>query len=298
MFPSLTPHTRAPARAPTTALLASAGLLAACLQTLVLQTRLFWQPPSPSLWQWGLALCPETLSPIQLWTLATFPLIHGSAWHWGACLLGLYTVGRSVEPIIGGRHLLGVLALGNLAGGVAHCAAVRLGWIPSGCLLMGLLPMVSTLAGVYATVLPGWRLGAAVLRDGSGWWSLPAGWLDTSDWRWVPKAKHTGWLAAGLGALWWASGWFPEGGPVAVLAGLGVGWTYTRMLGFGDRVFHERITRSPDLLERRVEHMNWEEFVATELNPVLEKISKHGLRSLTPEERRILRHSRRKLEGW
>ena len=57
-------------------------------------------------------------------------------------------------------------------------------------------------------------------------------------------------------------------------------------------------TAGTDLLEYRVEHMNWEEFVICELNPVLEKISRHGLRSLSAEERRILRYSRRKLEGW
>jgi len=44
--------------------------------------------------------------------------------------------------------------------------------------------------------------------------------------------------------------------------------------------------------------MNWEEFLNAELNPVLEKIARHGLRSLNAAERRILRHSRRKLEGW
>jgi hypothetical protein len=70
------------------------------------------------------------------------------------------------------------------------------------------------------------------------------------------------------------------------------------MLGFGDWFFFQRVSERGDLLERRMELMNWEEFLNAELNPVLEKIARHGLRSLNAAERRILRHSRRKLEGW
>jgi len=70
------------------------------------------------------------------------------------------------------------------------------------------------------------------------------------------------------------------------------------MLGFGDRFFFQRMMGEGDPLEQRMEQMNWEEFLNAELNPVLEKIARHGLRSLNAAERRILRHSRRKLEGW
>jgi membrane associated rhomboid family serine protease len=248
------------------------------------------------MWAEALALSWRMVSQGETWRFLSFALAHRSVWHGGAGLAGLYVAGRSIEPIIGGKHLLAVLALGNLAAAAAHCGAARIGWMAPEQPLLGTLPLLFTLIGVYGTILPGWRLGAAVSwRAGRA--AGPV-WMDTSTWKCPPKAKHTAWFSAALGAAWWASGWLPEYGPIAMLAGLGTGWCYARLLGFGDRFFYERIAQSTDLLERRVESMDWEEFVNTELNPVLEKIARHGLRSLTADEKRILRHSRRKLEGW
>ncbi len=275
------------ARAPTAACLGIVCVLAAVLQAA------FHFSVTPSLgrptWEASFGLSWEAVSGGEPWRLLCFFLAHHSPLHMAAGVVGLYVTGRSVEHIVGSRHFLALTLLGSLAGGLAHCLAGALGWIEPGQILLGTWPMVFAVIGVYGTVLPGWRLGSAVRWRGARWWPLRD---------WAPRARDTAWMAAGVAALWWASGSFPVGGPEAALAGLGVGWAYTRMLGFGDQFFHQQITAATDLLEYRVEHMNWEEFVICELNPVLEKISQHGLRSLSAEERRILRYSRRKLEGW
>ena len=223
------------------------------------------------------------------WSLLGFSLAHTGFWHWAVGALGFYVVSRSVEPIIGGWHLLGVTLLGNIFSGGVHCLASLWGALPPGQPLMGMLPALFTLVGVYATVLPGWRLGAASRWRGARWCATRLH---------APRARHTAWLAAAGAALWWAADWRSECGPAALLPALCTGWAYTRMLGFGDRLFFRRLMEDGDLQERRMELMNWEEFLNAELNPVLEKIARHGLRSLNASERRILRHSRRKLEGW
>ena len=230
----------------------------------------------------------------QWWRLLVFGLAHGGVWHWVVGSLGFYIVGRSVEPILGASHLLVVAALGTLTGGAFHCIAPRLGLLPPGQPLVGMLPAFFTLLGVYGTILPGWRLGAALQWRWARWWVARLR---------APRARHAAWAAAGCAALWWGAlrlgvDWHPECGPWALLPALLTGWAYTRMLGFGDRFFFQRVMEDGDLRERRVEQMNWEEFLNSELNPVLEKIARHGLRSLNAAERRILRHSRRKLEGW
>jgi hypothetical protein len=82
-----------------------------------------------------------------------------------------------------------------------------------------------------------------------------------------------------------------------MLAALCVGWIYTRVLGFGGTLFYQRILRSDDPHQKRLETMSWEEFLTVELNPILEKIAHCGIKSLTRAERQTLRYSQRKLEG-
>jgi hypothetical protein len=83
-----------------------------------------------------------------------------------------------------------------------------------------------------------------------------------------------------------------------MLGALGSGWAYTRLLGFGSSLFYHKLIRERAENDRRIEQMNWDEFVSSELDPVLEKIALQGLQSLTRREKAILRQSRRKLEGW
>jgi hypothetical protein len=231
--------------------------------------------------------------------LLSYCAVHHAFWHAVAGALGLYVAGRAVEPIIGTGQMLGAALLGTLAGAFASCGlsdfialaqprgnpdtGPATGQVcPDGAPLEGTLPMLAALIGVYSTILPGWRMGAAsrcrVLCP------LSAG--------------AFGWLVAVGCALWWASGWFPEAGPVPMLAGLIAGWGFARLLGFGEPLFgrHKATPFTPGF--RRVEEMDWEEFLSTELNPVLEKISNKGINSLTRAEWRILQQGRRKLEGW
>jgi hypothetical protein len=141
--------------------------------------------------------------------------------------------------------------------------------------------MVAALVGVYSTVLPGWRMGAASR------WNLP----------FALTAGGFGCVAAAICVIWWASGWFPQGGPAPVLAGLCTGWAFARMLGYGPPFFSGAPTACPDAECRNVEALEWEEFMRTQLNPVLEKISTRGIGSLTPGEWKILHKGRKKLEG-
>ena len=250
-----------------------------------------------SVWQELCFLSTQKLQQGQWWRLLSFCAAHAGFWHWAGGSIAFYIVSRSVEPIIGALHLVAVLTLGNVSAGITHCLAHLWDWhgeaaadlLPSQEPLLGMLPALFTLIGVYGTVLPGWRLGAASRWRGARWLATRLS---------APRARHAAWFAAACAALWLACGWHPELGSLAVLPALLSGWAYTRMLGFGDRFFLQRIMAEGDHLERRMAQMNWEEFLNVELNPVLEKIARHGLRSLTAAERRILRHSRRKLEGW
>jgi membrane associated rhomboid family serine protease len=235
----------------------------------------------------------------EWWRLLTYCAVHHSLWHAVAGAIGLYVAGRAVEPIIGQTQVLCTGLLGTVTGAFTSCglgAFIALAQpvgnqhgslgtpeaYLSGAPLAGTFPMVTALIGVYSTILPGWRMGAA------------------SRWRVLCPltAGAFGWLAAICCAFWWASGWFPEAGPAPMLAGLFAGWAFARFLGFGQPLLGQHRTQLHTPEARQIEEMNWEEFLTRELDPVLEKISTQGISSLTRAEWKILQQSRRKLEGW
>ena len=224
----------------------------------------------------------EDLREGRIWGLLTYAFVPGGFWHWLLAMIGLCVFGRSVEPIVGGAHLVVAGVFGSVAGGLLHGLACHLGMLPAGQPLWGAFPMVLALVGVYSTVLPGWYVGSS------------SRWLRLGSFR----AREVGWIAAGCCVLWWRSRWWAAAGPLAMLAALCVGWGYTRVLGFGGTLFYQRMVRRDDPHLRRLEAMTWEEFLTFELNPVLEKIARRGLKSLTRAERQTLHYSRRKLEGW
>ncbi|MCX7887307.1 MAG: hypothetical protein N3B01_08680, partial [Verrucomicrobiae bacterium] len=82
------------------------------------------------------------------------------------------------------------------------------------------------------------------------------------------------------------------GGRVAHLAHLGgaaLGWFWVRALGYG-RPLTVRWVRF-----RTRRRRSTEEFIREEIDPILDKIAKHGIESLTRRERRILEAARRRL---
>ena len=268
-------------RAPATKALAVLWSVAAVLQVI------FWLVQTPEqreAYSWA-AVCGFSWPEFQegrWWPLFTYVLVQGGFWHWWAVMLGLYAFGRSVEPIIGSSNLLVASVLGAAVGGLVHGLACQYGALPAAQPLWGALPAVLALVGVYSTVLPGWQVG------GSSRW-LRMGSI---------RAREVGWIAAGGCVLWWRSRWGGSAGPLAMLAALCVGWVYTRVLGFGGTLFYQRMLRRDDPHQRRIEAMSWEEFLNVELNPILEKIARRGIKSLTRAERQTLQYSRRKLEGW
>jgi hypothetical protein len=81
----------------------------------------------------------------------------------------------------------------------------------------------------------------------------------------------------------------------AIPGGLGAGWLYANLLGFGHASWLRRFMRRRREAVERMQRMSREEFIEQELNPLLEKIARTGMRSLTREDRRILERAREKV---
>jgi hypothetical protein len=71
------------------------------------------------------------------------------------------------------------------------------------------------------------------------------------------------------------------------------GWPYSNLLGFGCTSWLERFLVRRREAAARVQGMTREEFIEPQLDPILERISRDGLKSLTRAERRILAQARK-----
>ena len=73
------------------------------------------------------------------------------------------------------------------------------------------------------------------------------------------------------------------------------GWFYAHLLGFGRPSLLQRYLRQRQIDAERYEQMSPEQLISDEIDPLLEKIARSGLPSLTRKERRNLARARDKI---
>lgn len=224
-----------------------------------------------------------------VWQLLTFQFLHANLLHIVLNSLGVFSFGFAVEQILGMKRFLWLYLVSGVVGGLAH-ALGGLVW-PShfGVLTDALgnhfyVPMVGASAGLFgliaafalmfperdltvylffvfpitvsARVLLGVSLGISILGVA----------IDTSN---VAHGAHAG--------------------------GILGGWLMLRFFAWQSRralAQRERASESPPKKAFKSET----DFVSKEVDPILEKISTHGIQSLTASERKILDEARKKME--
>jgi membrane associated rhomboid family serine protease len=214
------------------------------------------------------------------WQFITYLFVHGSPEvpasgliHLFVNMTTLYFVGREVEAIAGPRHLLGMYFLGGILGGVAQIFAVP------GHGVAGASTGVCAVLVAFATILP--EFEATILL----FFVVPI----------RLRAKYIGWLVVGASGLMLRMHWAPDMAHVAHLGGCVVGWFYARQLGFGNPWWFQRRLAEKRQREARLDRMGADQYMVEEIDPVLDKISREGIRSLNRNERRILERGRDKI---
>lgn len=206
----------------------------------------------------------------EYWRLFTFQLLHVNPAHLVANIIVLIFAGREIEPIIGRRHFLGLCLVVNFLGGIACWLA-----LPNSA-VFGASASAAAALTACAVILP--EMEAPLL-------GLPL----------RLRAKHFAWVLAALAFVGAVSGAGGVYGAPGVLAGCATGWAWARALGFGWPFDFQLRRIEKRNTEVRWMHMSAEEFVSSEMDPILEKISREGIGSLTREERRILELGHNKL---
>lgn len=276
-------------------------LIVICAGVFLLQ--LFTQPGNSSLLNsvWGqyFFLSQTGISRGFLWQLITFQFIHGNLLHLLFNCWGLYLFGRSIEESQGKAGFFRVYFLSGVAGGLLH---VIIAWGLNGNTIPML--MVGASAGVYGLIAVFARL-----------------WPDTPLMMFpIPitiKVKHLFFILlaiAGLGLI------FSRGSGVSHAGHFGgaiAGLLYVyfavegNSMSFGLRSKpsirtvrqSQSVGKVGSVLKRvskagkNPSSLTEEEFISREVDPILEKISAHGIHSLTDKERKILESARSRLSG-
>jgi membrane associated rhomboid family serine protease len=221
-----------------------------------------------------LGLSDRGISEAYAWQFFTAPLLSNSVWHFAANILVLYFIGRDVEAIIGQRQFLFLYLFGAFSGELGH-----LFLMPSDCILFAAGGGIAAIFAAYATILPELEITALLLFM-------------------VPVRMKIRRLAQIALVFAIALLLFDRSGTVghsAFLGGALAGWFYAHLLGFGRTSILQRSLCRRRIEAERIRSLSANQFVAEEIDPLLEKISRRGLASLSRRERRLLEQARQKM---
>lgn len=237
-----------------------------------------------------LAMTADGLRRGYVWQLLTFQFLHLNFWHLLCNVLGLWFFGRWVEFALGKKRFLVSYLMAGIAGG----------------LLQGALMLA--FPGHFFPVMFGASAGV------SGLFAVFA-WLESdSEVRWnfiLPiKAQTLFWAYVGVEAFFTAVPTPREGGiaHAAHLGGLLFGMKFVRWGWHRDYVplpWEKWFARKPGKAKQAASLVGFElrrpakddeplsdDFISKEVDPILDKISAHGIHSLTDRERKILEKAR------
>ena len=260
----------------------------------------------------------------RLWEPFTCLFLPGGvSWLLLVQLPLLLLAGRHLEAIVGRRHVVTLFLMAGAAGGLAQVVVNHVHGAADA-------PVAGPGAGVLAVfvalacavpetdLVPPWSLSAGT---GNGWLRIKHGALAS-----VLLASVVV-VAGEAGGLWPGGGGPGVAGAARGLAACVVACVYMRQLGFGRRApsspeqeaawaaaalhedegFEEPVFAGPVAaaagrlvvprfteVERR---MSARQYISACIDPILDKISRHGIGSLTDEERHTLSKAREKMSA-
>ena len=221
-----------------------------------------------------LALSDAGVREAYAWQFVTAMFLHIGPWHLLGNMLILYLLGRDLESIIGQRHFLYLYLAGSIAGELGH-----LFLMPSISAVYAASGGVVAVVVAYAAILPELELTALMF------FVIPI----------RLKAKHLGGIAFGLAIVLLVLDRAPTVTHSVYIGGALAGWIYAHLLGFGHPSMFQRFIHKRKAETNRFDQMSAEQLMSDEIDPLLEKIARNGIASLTRKERKNLARAREKI---
>lgn len=255
-----------------------------------------------------LALSSLALESGYLWQFFTFQFLHAGPLHLLGNLLGLWFFGRFVENVLGRQRFLVAYFGAGVIGGLLHCLLMLLFPGHFGSFVFGASAGVMGIFAIFCRLEADseirWNFILPIRADVLLWITAGISLFFTI----VPSprggcaahAAHLGGLLAGI--AWVKLGWHRDFMTLP-WEGFFARWRRWRPLESRQRK-HELVRAAKVRTEpwKRVTsetpaELPPEEFISKEVDPILDKISQHGLHSLTDRERKILEAARKKMSG-
>jgi membrane associated rhomboid family serine protease len=241
------------------------------------------------------------LLPMQLFT---YQFLHGGVWHLLMNGLGLFFIGRALEPSIGRQEIIGLYLVSGVVGALfqlgfaavfpAQFAGPMVGASAGVFGFMGVLARLFPYREVYLLlffVLP-IRLKLHWVFWGSfaiAMVSILAA-IRTEAGDSVAHAAHLGGLLYGA---FYVAKLVRNGGFMRFLPGMPRIRFVSDGSAKGSAATHRRNWRKPRVVDAA--EVAEGDFMSREVNPILDKISEQGIQSLTERERKILDKAKSKM---
>lgn len=243
-----------------------------------------------------LMLQPWAMLKGHVWQLLTYQFLHFDGLHFVFNMLALYMFGRPVLEGIGAKHFTILYLASGFAGGILQ-------------VILGLLFPIFALPAVGASAAVFGIIAAFAMleprREILIFFVLPM------------QARVFLWIATGIAVFYIIVPAAPGVAHGAHLGGIALGYFYIRRglhhmtptLRFNWHPLKTRARRRQLVKAASVKPGFWkgaksqapeevepEEFISREVDPILDKISAHGIQSLTPREKQILEAARAKMD--
>jgi len=247
-----------------------------------------------------LALTPQCFTRGYVWQLLTFQFLHGGLMHIICNLLGLWFFARFVENVLGRRRFL-IAYLGcGMMGGILQTILMVLFPSHFGSVVYGASAGVSGMFAIFVRLLPDseirWNfiipIRAEVLLWITGGISLFFTLVPSGRGGNVAHAAHLGGLLAGV--AWVRLGWHRDFQPLPWDGAWKRLQQAFRRPPSSTRLARHAVPRSvagPGVPREELDT----DFISKDVDPILDKISAHGIQSLNERERKILEAARARM---
>ena len=216
----------------------------------------------------------------HVWQLLTFQFLHGGLLHLLLNGITLYSLGRFMEEVIGRNRFLLMYFFSGLMGGILQIAAIFALHHNPDIPVVGASAGIAGLLGAFAAMYPHRRLTIFIVV-------FPVN----------VRAEVLLWVLAGLSLVGTI---VPFGGiaHAAHLGGLVAGFAYVRLAGRHQSTRASYNSSAPPVIRTSSTPPplnNPADFIAREVDPILEKIASQGIHSLTDHERKLLEEARKRM---
>ena len=241
------------------------------------------------------ALSADGLRQGSLWQLVTFQFLHGGPFHLIFNLVVIWFCGRVVEGRLGTGNFLKIYFASGLGGGILQgvlglafpefFGGPVVGASAGACGLIAAFALIEPEATfLFMFMFPIKAKHILIIETAiAGFCTL------VPSTRGIAHAAHLGGIAVGYAFMKW--GLYNYSGSF-------------RWHPFRDRARRRQLVKAASVKpgfwkgtkSQAPEEVEPEEFISREVDPILDKISAHGIQSLTPREKQILEAARAKMD--